>query len=283
MFEYDIKKVQNALYEMLCEFVDFLEKNKIKYFLIGGTALGAIRHEGFIPWDDDIDIAIPREDYNRLETELYKKIPSKYFFQSHYTEKNYIYNFNKIRLNNSLFLQQPLEKIKIHHGLYIDVFPLDGAGSDLSAAYKHISKIRFYNYILASRVLLHNNKKRPIIEKLKVYILCLFRLFFSKKKLLLINNKLVNKFRYSDSFFVANLMGTYSIKEVMEKNIFESNSNIRKRFVDKDFIVPSQYDKYLKNLYNNYMILPKDSSRVSHHQIIKFNLGENDYEKRNKE
>ena len=100
------------------------KKYNIKYFLGYGSALGAIRHKGFIPWDDDVDMHMLGKDYLKLIEILSNNQDNKYFFQSLETEKNYYLLWNKIRLNNTIFIEKGWEDNKIHQGISLDIFPL---------------------------------------------------------------------------------------------------------------------------------------------------------------
>ena len=116
---------QVKLLEIWKEFDRVCEKLNIKYFAMGGTLLGAMRHKGFIPWDDDMDFGILRDEYERFLKEAPKEFASKYFVQEHRTEKTYFYPFIKIRDSETTAIEWDNQNVKINHGLWIDVFPID--------------------------------------------------------------------------------------------------------------------------------------------------------------
>lgn len=101
------------------------DKLKLKYFVIGGTLIGAIRHNGFIPWDNDIDIAMPREDYEKFIKLGQKHLKKNLFIQTYKTDPNYLQNYTKIRDSNTTFIESNVKKHNINHGIFIDIFPLD--------------------------------------------------------------------------------------------------------------------------------------------------------------
>jgi len=122
-----LKRLQNIEYEILQEIVRICEKNNLSYFLIGGTLLGAVRHKGFIPWDDDLDIAIPRKDYEKFLKICQTQLNSDYFLHCNKTDPDYWLPFAKVRKKNTLFDEKSITSIETHKGIYNDVFPLDNA------------------------------------------------------------------------------------------------------------------------------------------------------------
>ena len=99
--------------------------NGLKYYIIGGTLLGAVRHKGFIPWDDDIDLVMYRDDYNKFISIIQSEYSEKYFLQNFYTDKHYTRYIAKVRLNGTHLTESYLDNSKSHDGIYVDIFPLD--------------------------------------------------------------------------------------------------------------------------------------------------------------
>ncbi len=121
-----IKKLKEIELELFKQFVRICEKNSLRYFVVGGTALGAVRHKGFIPWDDDIDVALPRGDYEKFLSIAQSWLPENMFLQTYITDKNYPNPFAKLRRSDTAFIEKSASRIKMNHGVYIDIFPLDG-------------------------------------------------------------------------------------------------------------------------------------------------------------
>ena len=112
--------------DILKAFIKVCNKYNLEYFLVYGTALGAIRHKGFIPWDDDIDVAMPRKDYDKY-IELQKEYEgTPYFIQTFKSDPCYIYNYAKLRDSSTTFLENAFKNHRINQGVFIDVFPVDG-------------------------------------------------------------------------------------------------------------------------------------------------------------
>jgi len=123
----ELKGLQVVLLDMLLELDRICKKNNIKYCLFGGTMLGAYRHKGFIPWDDDLDVAMLRTDYNKFRTACERDLDAKkFFFQDHTTDPYYRWGYGRIRRKGSEFVRVNQEHMKMHTGIFLDIFPMDG-------------------------------------------------------------------------------------------------------------------------------------------------------------
>ncbi len=120
--EDEVKIVQTV---MLKELIKYLDGKKIPYYIIAGTLLGAVRHKGFIPWDDDIDIAMKREDYNNFLNSFGEWNNEMFFLQNWHTDKNYGLSFSKLKLNESIYEEEVSKNMDMHKGIFIDIFPYD--------------------------------------------------------------------------------------------------------------------------------------------------------------
>lgn len=119
------KKLHNAELEIMDAIDSVCEKLNLKYVIYAGTLLGAVRHKGFIPWDDDIDVIMPREDYEVFVSEAHKYLDSKFYVQHYTKEKNTNSLWTKVRNKNTLFLEMDNQDYDICHGIFVDVFPFD--------------------------------------------------------------------------------------------------------------------------------------------------------------
>ena len=120
-----MNEFQKKELEVFQEVEKVLTRHGLRYFAIGGTCIGAIRHHGFIPWDDDIDVVMLRKDFNRLNRVCSKALPEGLFLQDKKNDKGYPFHFDKIRLDNTEVIDPFLEGVNMHKGIYIDVFPVD--------------------------------------------------------------------------------------------------------------------------------------------------------------
>jgi len=123
MNDLELRKLQITELEILIDFHNFCKDNNLTYYLIGGALLGAMRHQCFIPWDDDIDVAMPRNDYERLKTEYISS--EKYFLQNADSDPLFARGIQKIRRNGTMVVEEITKNVDIHHGIYIDIFPID--------------------------------------------------------------------------------------------------------------------------------------------------------------
>lgn len=122
----DLKKLQLIELELLEEFDRVCRKNGIRYTLTGGTLLGAVRHGGFIPWDDDADVSMLREEYEKFRRVCERDLDSRYYFQDMHNTKGYRWGYGKLRKKGTLFLRENQEHMPYEQGIFIDIFPRDG-------------------------------------------------------------------------------------------------------------------------------------------------------------
>lgn len=245
--------------DMLKLFISICDDNNLLYFAVGGTCLGAIRHKGFIPWDDDIDVALPRPDYDKFIKIAQGLMPKNYFLQTHNTDKDYRNDFAKIRDSSTTFIESSATKLKINHGVAIDIFPIDGTPADkkeIDSLRKH--KTRVKRYVAKDLVLANRPLSKKVICKV-ASLLC----HFSTSKML---NKLENRYRqfhYETSDIVICHGGAWGDKERCPKAQYGKGV-----FVDFEGIkvrVPEKYDEYLTQKYGDYMTPPPESQRKPHH------------------
>ena len=121
----DLQRLHSELYATLAEIIRVCEVCHIPYFIQGGSAIGALYNKGIVPWDDDIDVGMTRDDYERFLREAPKHLSSDYFLECYATEKNTPFYFAKVRRNNTLFVEEIWRHMDIHHGIFVDVFPFD--------------------------------------------------------------------------------------------------------------------------------------------------------------
>ncbi len=265
-----MNELQQKERDLLKHFIDFCEKNHLTYFLIGGTLLGAIRHSGFIPWDDDIDVGMPRPDYDKFCQLAEKHFVGDIFFQSYRSDKHYPYIFSKLRDSNTTFIEKIYCHVPMNHGVYIDIFPIDGISKNPLEKKKKMDRKIMLKAILFFVSWPVNLMRKP---RLKFFITdILIDILLSPFLLLNINNwskklyeKSMKKININDSAFVANMQcGNYLNKN----NIYPTR--LLQEFIDwpfEDLVckVPKEYDEFLKLSYGNYMQLPPSEQQVGHH------------------
>lgn len=244
--------------DLLQKTADFCEKNNIRYFLCGGTLIGAIRHKGFIPWDDDIDISMPRPDYDRFIS-LFNK-PENYY-QVICMENNKKYGFPFAKVHDTRTFVDELQYAKDQFGVYIDIFPIDGVGEN-----EQVFRI------LRLRKLLHTKKanyfQRTIAKKIINTFGKILLLPFSVHYILKLMDKEARKYPYGSTDRAGIIINPYGIREIVNLSVFEKA--IPKRFEDRDYMVPSEYDTWLRSIYSDYMQLPPEDKRHSPHVSIAY-------------
>lgn len=259
----NLNQLQKVELEMLKYFDEFCKKNNLEYYLAYGTLLGAVRHEGFIPWDDDIDIHMKGKDYLKLVELLKNNDNKKYFFQSLETEKNYYLLWNKLRKNDTIFIEKGWENAKINKGISLDIFPLFEFPQEEKKFKKYIKKIKI------TRLLVENNLKPnkfintygrfgKILSKILRIIPQKYR-----NKIVINNIKYFSNYESNNDYY-------FSIDEGIDKKINKrvfSNKTLLK-FEDTKFSCPIGYKEYLKTMYGNYMELPKEEDRVGHGEVF---------------
>ncbi|MCL2375371.1 MAG: LicD family protein [Firmicutes bacterium] len=264
------EKLKQCQLQMLDAVVDICEKHNLTYVLLGGTCLGAVRHKGYIPWDDDIDIGLPRDDYDKLVKIANEVLPENMFFQTFENEKEYPLLFAKVRLNDTYFHQEIVSQLEMHHGIYIDIFPLDGCGDLLNKAKKHLQKIRFYRRIVGGKILAKQNQSTLSKYKIKMFLAKIATPFFSASRAYKKAQKSFYKYTFKESSYIGNILGAWGEKEIAKKEVMfgENMQTTQIEFEGKIYNAPYDTHAYLISLYGDYMTPPPPEKRISHHDII---------------
>ena len=256
----NLKKIE---LDILKEFVKICMSNSLTYFMLGGSALGAVRHNGFIPWDDDIDVALPRTDYEKFLKIAQTYLPENMFLQTYETDKNYPQAFAKIRRNDTTFIEKPSSRIKMNHGVYIDIFPLDGYPQHFKEKVSFLIKKKISKTII-SCVFISDNAFKKVIKKI-ISFFC--RNYQKEVKNLDI---LYKKYPYENSQTVANFSGAWGAKEIVPKNYFRKG--VAGNFEGIEVNLPEKYHEYLTALYGDYMTPPPPEKRIGHHHCTIIDL-----------
>ena len=272
-YEEKYRKIQLIEFEMLNEVDRICKKHGIRYYLCGGTLLGAVRHSGFIPWDDDLDIFFPRKDYIKFAEIAPKELPDTMFYQDWHNEFDYPYNFAKIRMNGTKFCQNEIQHLNMHHGIFIDIFPLDSVPVNEKERTKYLTKVTRLKTLMAVRYMSFkkNGSLRSIPECIAIFFA---RVFFSKKQ---IHNKLDNlimKYDYQDTGLYGQETGMNALKEVYPVKWFSKQGSIS--FEGKDFpCTENKYiDEYMTFFYGDYMTPPPDEQKCQVHDTTYIDFGD---------
>lgn len=251
MKEYSTKAVQAEALKILIDFAAFCDENGLKYYLAGGTMLGAVRHHGFIPWDDDIDVLMPRPDYETFISITKGKLYDKYLVYHDDTFPSNMSPFLKVMNPEFIVYERVYKK---EEAVWIDVFPIDGMPDTVREQKKHARRIALYNYLLwqsKSVEQITGNEFKMFIKKVCFFPLILIGSSWFVNKI----TKIAKKYNYQDCKIIGSAVGKYGARECIPKDVFEPR--IRMSFEQQEFYVSAGYDTYLTNLYGNYMEMPK--------------------------
>lgn len=268
----NIRSLQLEELKMMKMVKQICEKENLTYFMIGGTLLGSIRHNGFIPWDDDVDLAMPRDDYEKFLKVAEKYLPKNMFIQNFRTDKKYRYYITRL-LNKNILVEEKRFIGSDAPQAYasVDIFPIDGSPniSMLRKIYYLRVMIRRYLISLCYRDTIDKERKRSRIEEALLNLLV--RIPF--EKILHPNNikesldKELKKYKMNTSIYCGTIMGAYRVKEMVPRAMF-GNPKLYK-FEDDYFYGPELVDEYLKHMYGDYMKLPPKEQQKTHYTNIK--------------
>jgi len=258
----EIDRVWAAELEILDVIHDFCIKNDIKYSLFYGSLLGAVRHGGFIPWDDDIDIAMPREEYRRFRKLWLADPPTGYLLQDYYTDRDYTNNFMKIRKDNTTFLEDEEERTKkFHKGFFVDIFPLDRVapskiGKRVQYAACAVNLLFTRGYCSGTRGV------TGIVEKV------LLKLPEAVRRKLAIWSEIIITSWNKDT--TAEFVSACTMRASRWYYSNDMFSNIKTvQFSGKEYMSVHNADDGLARLYGDYMQLPPENERVwKHHPLL---------------
>lgn len=263
----EIRKIQLLELDMLKEFDKICNQLELRYYALGGTLLGAVRHGGFIPWDDDIDIGMPRNDYEIFIQRASQLLPT-----------NMVIKTNKLNLN-IMQIVNTNTRVKLgkeEMGVFIDIFPLDGYPSSKFLSLYQSKKVIFYR-MLCKMAIIDSlvERDRGFLENAITTITKKFHLnkALNSDKLVKKIHNIIKKYDFETSLKVGNVLGRYRSREIVEKMTFGEGTTIK--FEDIEIRVPSGYAAYLKAIYgDDYMELPPTEQRVAHQYEI-ISLGDN--------
>lgn len=264
-----LEMLHSVLLEMLKYIDSVCKNNNIEYYLNCGTALGAVRHKGFIPWDDDIDIMLPRESYNRL-LQCFNSNPSnKYVLQNEKSENNYFTLFSKIRKKGTVFLEKDTEGMFENNGIYIDIFPLDFSNEIKSFSFRFDAlRIRLIKHTLSYK---YCNKRYRRTKGKVGYLIGLFSslpyIFRTRKYLYNKANYLMQKRNSKERIYAISYAGIYSIKkETMKYTVYYPPKLCD--FEGKKYPICNNAKYYLHHYYGDFMKLPPKSKRHTHEPVL---------------
>lgn len=267
----ELNELQLMMLDMIKWFHSFCNKYDIRYYVVGGTMLGAVRHNGFIPWDDDIDVGIPRKDYERLlaNKNTWLADETRYYLESYKDgNKDFEYSYAKIYDTHTTLA----ENCRCHtkRGIFIDVFPIDGIGNSREDALINYAPIEKYVNLLMTRTC-ELRRNRKVYKNIAILVSRLVPSFLLNNNSLITKiNKLCAERDFDTSIFVGNLLGNWGKKEIMPRDYFGNPTLYQ--FEDTKVFGPEKFDEYLTNVYKNWRKLPPPEKQKSEHDFLYLNL-----------
>lgn len=248
-----LRKAQLIMLDMLVEFHEICEKHNLKYWLDSGTLLGAVRHQGFIPWDDDIDLSMPLEDYIKFQEIAKKGLSEHVFVQNKQIERSFPFDYTKLRSNKASIVEfhETGKEVSYHQGVFVDIFPMLTVPN---------SKFHYWYYKIALKLIrffseknLHVQTSIPSQPLRRFFTWTLKRMHKTSKD---------NDTNIIYSGEMPDVAAWFDKKEIFPLKTM--------KFEGLEFYVPKDPDHYLENIYSfNYMELPPEEKRTIHaHKVI---------------
>lgn len=263
MDQLTLKEIQEIELKLLEKFDSICMQNDLRYSLGGGSLLGAIRHKGFIPWDDDIDIIMPRPDYDRFLS-LCRRNDDSFSLLTYDTCDGYYGLFAKMWDPDTIIEDEDLN-LGPQIGVNIDLFPLDGLGRTEREATRIFRKTSWKRELLTAAVWKRYFRSKTHsfwIEPIRLLLFIYSRILDPKKLLRAVDEENL-KHPFDQSLYAGCVCGSYRKKEIMKKSTFENYINVE--FEGQLFKCIRNYDEYLTKHYGDYMRLPPEEKRVTHH------------------
>jgi len=258
--------LQVVMLNLFKEFKGVCEKHDLTYFLIGGSALGAVRHGGFIPWDDDLDIGMPRKDYDKL-MKLKDEFSHPYFLQNFKTDPGFTLGYAKLRNSDTTYLENFYIYQNINHGVWIDIFPIDGMSRRKNAQKAHGPKPHLLWLMFYLSYLGHfyaRPTKKTWFVQIPLYLVSIIFLPFNLFNLM---NRLITLAMKNIKWDQATLVGSYMTwafnREALPKAFY--GKGVLMKFEDIEANIPTNYKAYLTAKYGDYMKFPPLEQQNGHH------------------
>ena len=281
MNEKQLRQLQLCELDIVTKCAELCDKYNLKYFLMYGTLLGAVRHEGFIAWGDDMDIGMPRQDYEKFIQIADKELPDEYKIL-HFSKKWNVPN-KILRVENVKTTMIPLDKIgnpveKLRHGVQIDVFPIDGFPADITNQSRLFKNVRFCMKI--DTFFRQKCSKSYSFSHNVVIVICRMLGFFLGRCYWIEKyNSLLKKYNMNDTPYVSNAGWAFDPYRVYKADLFKDTVDIK--FEGREFKCPKNWKELLTIEYGDFMALPPLEKRIPLHSnyIYDFEVGYNEWGK----
>lgn len=275
--EEQLKKLQKVLLIILDDFIDICKQENLKYVLIGGSAIGTLRHGGFIPWDDDVDIAMTRRDYELLKVAIRNRYANKYTVSDAKEDNNYGRIIPKIRLKNTTY-RTVLERDLDECGVRLDIFVIENTYDDIFRRYIHGFLCMFFGFALSCKRLFDMRKQPAYLNvpgamKLKQMVGAIFS-FADLNKWAKWTDQIYSMCKNDNSSMVSvPTDGAHFFGELTDRDNLCERTQFY--YEGRKVFLPKSYDSYLRRIYGDYMMLPPKEKRLRS-RYLEYNLGKYD-------
>ena len=256
--------------DIVKEVVRICDKHDLKYYMLGGTMLGAIRHKGFIPWDDDIDLGMPRDDYEKFLELAPQELPEYLKVVNYRNDPNYMYYITRVLDTDTKVIEERIGNDNKYTNASIDIFPIDGTPNNALARKIYFFRVLYHRALmsLCYKDSIDRKRKRSKKEKLLLWIMeripveKLTTPYKQKCKI----DKLLRSQPVKGAKYIGNIMGAYRTREIVPAEFYGEGAMYP--FEDIQLRGLSMYDEYLTYTYGDYMQLPPVESRKTHFKIL---------------
>lgn len=258
-----LNKLHDKMLIIYQEIARICDKYNLTYFVVGGTLLGAVVHKGYIPWDDDLDIAMPREDYDLFINKYANELDSRFYLHHTTTDSNYWLPFAKVRLNNTVFLEEKRKNVKAHAGIYVDIFPFDYAEKMNTP----LARLKWRFMTWANNYINTKVTGRKVDSRSSI----LFNWIFSRlsiEKLSILRDRWMRSFDHGKRKYYVDLAGG----RALDNSYFPIEKILPLQelpFGNTTVKAPADPNYYLLTLYTErYKIIPPKEKQVTHEPLI---------------
>jgi lipopolysaccharide cholinephosphotransferase len=267
MKELTLPEIKEIELEILKVFHDFCQENNIRYFISHGTLLGTIRYKGFIPWDDDVDVLVPREDYNRLLA-LFKD-SERYQLFSFEKNEEFLFPYAKLCDMTTRKIENGMED-GLAVGLDMDIFPLDAWGNDLKKAQKEVKRQKRAVFCLGLTKLDKAASANPLKRFVKAILMVFCKMRGSKYYVRKIMKETARHPYEGSAYLGSKAWNVYGERDILPAEVFDHPIEVE--FEGYTFRAPVGYDAFLSSLYGNYLPEPPPEKRKTHHNFKAYKL-----------